>query len=167
MARPEHDHERNIIAPLYGSCGFAVFATSARNKPVGITPGIPDLLIRATNLGIAFEHEVKVGTYRQSQEQYTYMLAAEQSGVPYILGDVTSANDFLCWLGIATALGDTIRFEPRERWQFRVNDTLRIADGDLAYAWALTPLHQRHMEHWGYREPTGPIKKPRRHTGGS
>lgn len=147
MGRPEHDHERGVIAPLYGGLGFDVFATSIRAKPIGATPGIADLYVTAGRLSFSFWHEVKVGKYRQSIDQRNFMFACEAARVPYVLGDVEDANAFLCWLGIAERAGSTIRFLPRHAWVAR--PPLELVQ------WYNSSAHREAVQKWGYREPAG------------
>jgi hypothetical protein len=158
MRRPEADHERGVVAPLYGGCGFTTFATSARVHPIGVTPGISDLIVHADPIGIAFYHETKVDK-RQSLDQVKFMQSAHASGMPYVLGDVTSANAWLCWLGLAEPLNETIRFRARQDWAGIVWRKRRAFDGDLALGWQGSPEHAAQVARWGYRPSTGPLKR--------
>lgn len=156
--RPEADHERGVIAPLYGGCGFRVYATSARVHPIGVTPGIADLIVHAETIGVNFYHETKLAE-RQTAEQQEFMRSAIECGTPYVLGSVSSANAWLCWLGLANPLNDTIRFIDRARWRETVDRRRRYFDGDLAIAWTRSSEWAVQIALWGYRPRTGPLKR--------
>lgn len=157
--RPEADHERGVVAPLYGGCGFRVYATSARVHPIGVTPGIADLIVHAEPLHLTFYHETKIEGYRQTADQQEFMRSAIESGTPYVLGDVVSANAWLCWLGLAEPLNETIRFFPREQWRERVDQTHRYFDGDLAIGWTRSRQWAAQLAKFGFRPSTGPLKR--------
>lgn len=99
--RPEDDEQRFHVMPMYANAGFDVYVNSTRNKPVGVTPGIPDLEVFAVAFGFGFRHEVKVEGRRQSYEQRVYQERCDAVGVPYVLGDREAAEDFLVWFGLA------------------------------------------------------------------
>lgn len=149
--RPEHDHERKIVAPFYSGMGATVNCTSARNAAVGITLGIPDLIVHWETVGMTLNHETKVGSRRQTLEQHEYMQRAAACATPYVLGDITSAYDFVCWLGIATRLPETVHFKPRESWRAIVRGMAYHAGESLGRRWAESAEHRKHLERWGYR----------------
>lgn len=149
--RHEHDHERNVVAPFYAGMGITVNCTSARNHPIGITPGIPDLILQWRTLGLTLYHETKVGHRRQTPEQFYFALRAAASSTPYILGDITSAYDFVGWLGIARRLPETVHFRPREQWPPIVRGIKERAGESLGRCWAESAVHRKHLERWGYR----------------
>lgn len=157
--RPESDHERGVIAPLYGGCGFEVYATSARVHPIGVTPGIADLIVHAEPIHLMFYHEVKIEGYRQTLDQQTFMRSAIECNTAYVLGDIDSANAWLCWLGIAERLNETIRFRPRDRWREEVDHRHRHFDGDIAIGWTRSREWAAQIAKFGYRASTGPLKR--------
>jgi hypothetical protein len=130
-----------------------VYASSARVHPVGVTPGIADLTCFASAWGFTFFHETKVKE-KQSKAQWEFMQEATASGSPYVLGDVSSANAFLCWLGIATPLNETIRFAERHRWEGIISHRRLVHyDGDLARPWAESAPMTAALDRWGWSEP--------------
>lgn len=97
----EKSTERKTIE-FYRSLGCAVYETSQAQKPVGMTKGIPDLMVFAGDYSKApapmWFHEVKRpgrGRAGQSPEQATFENLCETAGIPYVLGDATAAAQFL------------------------------------------------------------------------
>jgi hypothetical protein len=114
--RPEHDLERGQVAPFYGGLGVSVYATSARVWAKGVTPGIADLDCFFTKLAFHFYHETKVPGKRQSEAQRNFERDCIATGVPYVLGGMDEAFDFIEWLGLGAGVNETICIFPRENW---------------------------------------------------
>lgn len=102
--RPETEKttEQKAIE-FYQAVGCAVYKTSQAQKPVGMSKGIPDLIVFAGDYSKApapaWYHEVKRPgrdpRQGQSPEQATFEQHCEAAGIPYILGDATAAAQFL------------------------------------------------------------------------
>jgi hypothetical protein len=147
-----------VLGPFYGAMDITVNCTSARAWAKGVTAGIPDLVLQWPLVGCTFYHETKIDA-RQTTEQRDFELGAAMSGTPYILGDITSAFDFVEWLDIGwrVGAGDTVQFYPRWQWPDRIGvrhginvDGLRWAK--IARTWLVSEPNRAHHERWGFRE---------------
>jgi hypothetical protein len=108
--------ERGQVCPFYGGLGIEVYPTSARVHPIGVRPGVADLICFFPRLGFHFFHETKVLPRRQTKEQWEFEQHCIASKVPYVLGGIDEAMAFVVFLEIATPVGPTVRFKPRSEW---------------------------------------------------
>jgi hypothetical protein len=91
------------IIELYQKVGCIVHKTSQRQRPVGMTVGIPDLIVFCPRRNLMFFHEVKRDGGRQSPGQEAFEIACRQCGVRYVLGGIGTARSILEELGILVA----------------------------------------------------------------
>lgn len=100
----EKSVERRCIE-LYRTLGCVVYKTSQPQRPVGVSKGIPDLLVfRADctcDVPELWFHEVKptdeleLAEAKQSDEQGAFEALCGEAGVTYLLGGVGTAARFL------------------------------------------------------------------------
>lgn len=150
-ARPEDDMLRNLVIPFYSSMGFEVYSTSARVWAKGVTPGIADLYVVGRRQRLAFWHEAKVPRHhtrlsRQSLEQRKFQELMVHVQIPYVLGDLESAYDFVAWLTLGVRVGVGFR---------------RFVDGSSTvpaalHGWNITELALKQNEIWGWRPKRSP-----------
>ncbi len=158
-SRPESAEQR-AVATLYSACGCSIWQNSVfGHKPIGVTPGIPDLRIKQPDWKLDFDHEVKPEGRRQSEPQYRYMQEAIAMDGLYVLGGVSSAIDFLVFLGLGTALTDTIHFEPRQEWM-SIMWRWMVGVRDMAEEWYASVAFQVALDKYGYKPPKAPTKPP-------
>jgi hypothetical protein len=112
--RPEANVERGQVCPFYGGLGIEVYPTSARVHPIGVRPGVADLICFFPRLGFHFFHETKVLPRRQTKEQWEFEQHCIASKVPYVLGGIDEAMAFIVFLEIATPVGPSGRSRPLE-----------------------------------------------------
>lgn len=143
--RPEADHERGQVCPFYGGLGIEVYPTSVRVHPIGVRPGVADLICFFPRLGFHFFHETKVPPRRQTKEQREFEQACIDTNVPYVLGGIDEAMAFTVFLEIAQLVGPTVRVKPRHLWP--------SADSfaDIGNEWSMTAAVRDAHEKYGYR----------------
>jgi hypothetical protein len=162
VGRPEDDHMRHQVGPFYGAAGISSFITSARLHAKGVTPGIADMLCFFPRLGVRFDHEVKLVGDRQSHAQLLYQESCIGTGHVYVLGDLSAAEDFLIWLGVAEVL-DRPHSITGERIVQHVprgavfGPKLRDRE-ELAY-WHRTEQARRHQERWGWIATVAAVRR--------
>lgn len=143
--RPEHDHERGQVCPLYGGLSIEVYPTSTRVKPVGVRPGVADLICFFPRLGFHFFHETKMEGKRQTEEQWKFEQNCIATNVPYVLGGIDEAIEFVVFLSIAHKVGPTIRVKPRDQWP-------TLGYDDIGAEWARHPARLAAVQKYGYRK---------------
>lgn len=97
----EKSTEQRVIT-FYQSLGCTVYETSQAQKPVGMSKGIPDLIVFGAFSQKAparfWFHEVKRAgadpRQTQRREQREFEEYCEAAGIPYVLGDATAAAQF-------------------------------------------------------------------------
>jgi hypothetical protein len=143
--RPEANVERGQICPFYGGLGIEVYPTSVRVHPIGVRPGVADLICFFPRLGFHFFHETKVPPRRQTKEQREFEQACIDTNVPYVLGGIDEAMDFIVFLELGWRVGPTVQFKPRIQWP--------IADSfiEVGNEWSTTAAVRAAHEKFGYR----------------
>jgi len=101
-ARLEKQIQATIVR-LYREFGCKVYILS-QARASKQTPGLPDLLIFYRV--VAWWHEVKTPTGKQSADQRDFMANCKNTGVYYVLGGVRAAEDWLIELAIAARAPD-------------------------------------------------------------
>lgn len=144
--RPEVNVERGQVCPFYGGLGIEVYPTSARVHPIGVRPGVADLICFFPRLGFHFFHETKVPPRRQTREQREFEQACTDSYVPYVLGGIDEAMAFIVFLEIATHVGPTVQVKPRHLWPGPESFA------DIGNEWAMSAAIRDAHERFGCRE---------------
>lgn len=144
--RPEFDHERSQVCPFFSGLGIDIYPTSARNHVIGIRKGTPDLICFWERLGFQFYFETKVEGRRQTREQHDFELNCIATNVPYVLGGIDEAMDFVVFLEIAERAGPTIRVKPRDKWP------IKDAFADIGNEWARSNYRNENFLRFGYRK---------------
>jgi hypothetical protein len=143
--RPEANVERGQICPFYGGLGIEVYPTSVRVHPIGVRPGVADLICFFPRLGFHFFHETKVPPRRQTREQREFEQACIDTNVPYVLGGIDEAMDFIVHLGLGVRVGPTVRVKPRNEWP------LGAPFSSIGRSWSMSAgLADAHQK-FGYR----------------
>lgn len=143
--RPEHDLERGQVCPFFSGLGIDVYPTSARNHVIGIRKGVPDLICFSERLGFHFFFETKVEGRRQTKEQHDFEQSCIAANVPYVLGGIEEAMEFVVFLEIADRVGPTVRVRPRDQWP-------KFGFDDLGKEWARHPARLASIQKFGYRK---------------
>lgn len=152
--RPEVNVERGQICPFYGGLGIEVYPTSVRVHPIGVRPGVADLICFFPRLGFHFFHETKVPPRRQTKEQRAFEQACIDTNVPYVLGGTDEAMEFVIHLGIAVSVGPTIIVKPRSEWPEPYPHQADLP-GRLALQlkyWPMSAAVRDAHDRFGYRE---------------
>jgi hypothetical protein len=151
--RPEANVERGQICPFYGGLGVEVYPTSVRVHPIGVRPGVADLICFFPRLGFHFFHETKVPPRRQTREQREFEQACVDTNVPYVLGGIDEAMDFIVHLGLGVRVGPTVRVKPRNEWPEHYPDQIEYV-GELAVqrrSWPMSAATRDAHQKFGYR----------------
>lgn len=144
---------QQAVTTLYQSCGMLVYQNSVYGgKPIGVTPGIPDLRVKRPDWRLDFDHETKAPGKRQSCEQDAYMRVCQTADSIYVLGGTTEALDFLAFLQLGSRVNDTIQFHTRGLWDGATH-WWRDAPWQLADLWYATPQFRNALDRYGYKPP--------------
>jgi hypothetical protein len=143
--RPEANVERGQVCPFYGGLGIEVYPTSSRVHPIGVRPGVADLICFFPRLGFHFFHETKVLPRRQTREQREFEQGCIDTNVPYVLGGIDEAMAFIVFLELGRKVGPTVQIKPRAQWP--------IPDSyvDIGREWAMSAVVRDAHEKFGYR----------------
>lgn len=108
VARVEVEDEKAVerdVIRAYRRVGCKVWKTSQPQRAVGMTKGLPDLVVfrgeGPGELPSLWFHEVKPtddlseARRRQTDEQEEFEVACGEAGVPYVLGGARPAAEFL------------------------------------------------------------------------
>lgn len=84
------------VRDFYTRIGCAVYKASAVGRTVGVSKGIPDLIVFGNDRhpGMWF-HEVKSGGASLSDEQRAFQEECHKAGIPHVVGNAMDAADYL------------------------------------------------------------------------